>query len=79
MSDSQSRSVFTDFVNRGGCTYAENKWLECVTDMYILFNEHHPKDSLRSGPGVVRNFQKLLVENTKFFLYHEKILGFIAR
>ena len=75
--DVHARSEFTDLVNRGGLTYAANKWLDDVKKMYQLFNDHHPKDSLCKGPGVVAKFQKVLEEN--FFLYHNKVLGFIAR
>ena len=75
--DTHARSEFTDLVNRGGLTYAANKWLDDVKKMYQLFNEHHPKNSLNKGHGVVANFQKVLEE--KFFIYHNKVLGFIAR
>ena len=75
--DMHARSEFTDLVNRGGLTYAAKKWLDDVKTMYQLFNDHHPKESLRKGPGVVANFKKLLEEN--FSGYHNKVLGYIAR
>ena len=72
-----AKSKYADLASRGGITRPTKKFLSDVKKMRKMFIKHHPKDSLKKGPGLISDFYEIL--KTKFSHYHDKVLHLIAR
>ena len=73
----QVSSIFLDYYSRGGCTYPSEQWLEDFKIMRQMFIDHHPKNDLKRGRGVITNYFLLIVKH--FPQYDKQILHLVAR
>ena len=55
-------SMFSNCINKAGLITPTDEWLADVTKMDEMFEQHHPKDQLVKGPGLVADFSKKLHE-----------------
>ena len=70
-------SKYANIINRGGITMPTKSFLRDFKKMRKMFNDHHPTESLKRGPGLISNFFEVLKK--KFAEYHKKVLHLVAR
>ena len=70
-------SKLTRKLNRGGLTLPTQTWLCQYKKMDKEFNAHHPKNNVRPGRGLFRNFFLLL--KSKFSDYEDPVLHLVTR